>query len=402
VARPEDHSAVLLTLSATGLAVARSLGSHGVTAYGVDQTGTEIGHFSRYVKHDKRIHRCGPGTDLLEGLLAFGADAAERPVLYTCGDPYMEFVCTHHELLRERFILPESMRPDMAGALVDKKPFYRRCLDLDVAMPRTYFPDSEDLAAHAANELRYPAIVKPTQGHLFRQRLGGEKLVEVSSAAELLDWWRRFREWGGDSVLQEVIPGPESNIFVAALYVDRAGEIRSLFTARKSRQYPPRFGSGSYMEACWAPEIADLSEELVRGLSYTGVCGTEYKWDARDEEWKLIELNPRPTLWFSLPPAAGVDVVWDAHCDLTGHPNPPHLGGQNDRVRWQLPIRDLLSGLHFYRAGELSGLEFLRTVVDPRRKRFGDVSLDDPGTALGTCVDVVAKYFTHVRSRDGP
>ena len=397
MARPEQHSALVLTLSPTGLAVARSLHAHGVQVFGVDHTTTQVGHYSRLVKRDPRIARLAPSTALLEGLLAFGAEREHPPVVYAAGDEYLEFLCDAHGLLRDRFILPDSMTPDAALRLMDKKTFYRRCLALDVDMAATFFPESEEQAAAAARELRYPAIVKPTQGHLFRKRLGGEKLAVVEDADALLEWWRRFRDWGGETVLQEVIPGPERNIFVAALYVDRAGETRSLFTARKSRQYPPMFGSGSFMEACSAPEIAELSTELVRGLGYTGICGTEYKWDPRDEAWKLIELNPRPTLWYALPPAAGVDVVWDAHCDLTGTPNPVCTDGQRDGVRWQLPLRDLLAGIHFLRRGELSALGFLRTVIDPRRKCYGDLAWNDPGIALGVGVDALAKYFTHVR-----
>ena len=121
-------------------------------------------------------------------------------------------------------------------------------------------------------------------------------------------------------MLQEVIRGPEANIFVAGLYTDAKGDCLSIFTARKTRQYPPMYGSGSYMEACWSQEIADLSIDLIRRLDYKGICGSEFKWDERDERWKLIEVNTRPTLWFSLTRAAGVDVIWDAYCDLVGLP----------------------------------------------------------------------------------
>jgi predicted ATP-grasp superfamily ATP-dependent carboligase len=393
---PTEHAAFVLTLSPTGLAVARSLAPRGVRVFGVDPVRSEIGHFSRHVTRDPRIARAAPGTELLAALLEVAGEQRERPVLYVAGDPFLDFVCVHHERLRERFILPESLRPDAAARLADKRSFYARCQTLGVALPETCFPADRDEARQASLRLRYPSIVKPTQPHRFRRQLRGAKLVEVDGPERLLEWWDRFRDWGGESVLQETIPGPETNLFVAGLYVDAKGECRSLFTARKSRQYPPRYGSGSYMEACWAPEIAELSLELVRGLGYVGICGTEYKWDPRDEVWKLIELNPRPTLWFALPPAAGVDIVWDAHCDLCGEPNEPHIGSQH-AARWQLPLRDLLAGVYFWRRGDLSGLEFLRTVVDPRGKRFGDVSLLDPATLLGVGVDAVAKYLTHVR-----
>ena len=394
---PQDHAAVVLNLSATGLALARSLGPRGVRVLGFDPRRSEVGQFSRWVERDRRMARCGSGPELLERLCALGRELAPKPVLYTAGDPSLEFACTHHERLREHFLLPESLRPEEAGALADKRSCYERCAELGAALPTTFMPDSESEAQAAARLLRYPAIVKPTRGHRFRARLGGAKLVEVDGPEPLLAWWRRFREWGGDAVLQEVVPGPETNLFVAGLYVDGGGTCRALFTARKARQYPPRFGSGCYLEACWAEEIAALSLELVTGLGYRGLCGTEYKWDPRDEHWKLIEINPRPTLWFSLPPQAGIDLAWHQHADLTGHPQPVQIGTQHSGARWQLLTRDLLASAHFWRAGELSGLEFLRTAVDPRGKRDAVLSLRDPGTLVGALLEPLVKYFTHVR-----
>jgi predicted ATP-grasp superfamily ATP-dependent carboligase len=393
------NPAVVLTLSPTGLAVARSLAQRGVKVYGVDSNRREIGHYSRFVHRDARIAHLAAGPELLEALLAFGAEQERPPVLFVAGDPYIEFVAAHHAKLRDRFVLMDSMRPDVAALFVNKRTFYEACLAHGVAMPRTFFPQTEGEAREAAANLRYPAIVKPSLGHLFRERLRGEKLVEVHDPESLLSWWRRFRDWGGDSVLQEVIVGPEANIFVAAVYMDAALECRSLLTARKSRQYPPNFGSGSYMEACWSPEIADLSVDLLRKLGYRGVCGTEFKFDPRDGAWKLIEVNPRPTLWFALCAAAGVDVVWDAYCDLVGRPNPVHVGAQDDRVRWQLIVRDAVSSWHFLRRGELSVRELFRTTIDPRRKVEGMLSWRDPGTLLALPLNTAWKYWTYVRGR---
>jgi predicted ATP-grasp superfamily ATP-dependent carboligase len=147
------------------------------------------------------------------------------------------------------------------------------------------------------------------------------------------------------------------------------------------------------MEASWSQEIADLSVDLLRRLEYRGVAGTEFKWDARDETWKLIEINPRPTLWFALPPAAGVDVIWDAYCDLVGRPNEIHVNRQDDRIRWQLLVRDLVSGWYFLRRGDLSLREFLRTVIDPRRKTYAILSWRDPGTLLAYPRNTLWKYL---------
>jgi predicted ATP-grasp superfamily ATP-dependent carboligase/cellulose synthase/poly-beta-1,6-N-acetylglucosamine synthase-like glycosyltransferase len=396
---PTAHDAIVMTLSATGLAVARSLAPKGVACWGIDSNRTEIGHHSRWIRHDPRFSYLAPGSELLDRLLEFGKSRPNPPVLYTAGDGYIDFVADHHEVLRKHFLLPDSARPEVSSVVMNKQTFYERCNEFGIPMARTEFPRSREDAEQAADRLRYPAIVKPAHGHLFRRHLRGEKLVEVHDRDELLRWWQQFDDWNGVTVLQEVIPGPETNIFVGALYADAGGVIRSLFTARKYRQYPPRYGSGSYMEACWSDEIAKLSTELVERLGYAGICGTEYKWDPRDEEWKLIEMNPRPTLWFSLPLAAGVDVIWDAHCDLVGAPNEPHIDCQDDRVSWQLPVRDLLSSVYFLRQGDLGWIEFVRTAINPWRKKCGDIELRDPKMFYAAIADAISKYRTHIRKK---
>ena len=89
--------------------------------------------------------------------------------------------------------------------------------------------------------------------------------------------------------------------------------------------------------------------------------------------------------------------MWDAYCDLIGRPNPVHADCQDDRMRWQLPVRDLVAGLHFLRNGTLSFGDFLRTVVDPRRKDFGDLSWRDPGTLIGLPANTLYKYTQTMR-----
>ena len=392
---PKQHPAIVLTLSPTGLAVARALGAQGVEVYGIDFNRTEVGHFSRWVKRPADLAHLPPGDELLEGLYSFATSLDTPPVLYVAGDPYIDFVSQNHERLRECCVLPDSMCPEIASLFLNKESFYRRCQELDIAMPTTFFPQNEEEAKEASKALRYPAIVKPTHGHRFRKKLGGKKLLEVETPEELVQWWCRFRDWGGDAVLQEIIPGPESNIFVAAVYSDAGFDARSIFTAHKVRQYPPVYGSGSYMESRWSKEVADMSAEIIRDLKYPGICGTEFKWDPRDEQWKLIEINPRPTLWFDLVRAAGVSLIWDAHCDLTGSANPTASGTQKDGVRWQLLARDLASALHFMGCGELSVLELVSRVLNPANKNYAATALSDPGTLIGAPVNILAKLISH-------
>jgi predicted ATP-grasp superfamily ATP-dependent carboligase len=386
--------AIVFGLSPTGLTIARSLARHGVPVIGVDGTWFEVGHFSKDIRHDSRFSRLPPGPMLVDELESFGRSCEVKPVFFAASDAYVDFLAVNRARLEAYFVMADSMRPEINSVFVDKRLFYEACLRFGVVMPQTFFPNDENDVLKAADSLRYPAIIKPTHGFKLRRVMHGNKLIEVKSADELMHWWRVFCEWQADVVIQECIPGPEGNIAVGGMYMSRDGNCLSMFTAKKYRQQPPMYGSGSYMEAKWLPEVADLSVSLMKQFNYHGICGTEYKWDGRDRKWKLIEVNSRPTLWFALTRAAGVDVVWDAYCDLLGQPNPVTQRCQNDKMRWQFFVRDIASSLYYLRRGELSWREFFRTTVDQRRKEWAVCAWNDWGANLGYIIYTAMQIWT--------
>jgi hypothetical protein len=64
-------------------------------------------------------------------------------------------------------------------------------------------------------------------------------------------------------------------------------------------------------------------------------------------------------------------------------------------MRWQLLVRDVVSGWHFLRRRELGFREFLRTVVDPRRKTYAVLSWRDPSMLWGYPINTWWKVRSH-------
>jgi predicted ATP-grasp superfamily ATP-dependent carboligase len=135
------------------------------------------------------------------------------------------------------------------------------------------------------------------------------------------------------------------------------------------------FGSGSLCESHWFPEIVDMSINLVKKLKYHGICGTEYKWDERDNKWKFMEINFRPTLWFAITRASGIDIVYDAYLDIIGHDVKKKIGIQKNRVLWQYLARDCVSFIHYLRKNEI-GKKSLEQFLYPR-KEYAIISSKD-------------------------
>ena len=389
-----SQSAAVLCLTATGLSIARSLGPRGVGVFGVDGDSLQIGHHSRFVGSGSACD-CGdePG-EVLGALEEYADSRPDRPVLLVAGDEEIRFVSEHAARLRERYNMFESYGPEFSGVMLNKIEFYRRCAELEAPLPMTFFPASVSELAEIGRTLRYPAIIKPAFGHEWRQRLQGQKVLTIGSADELAGAFERYELDPADMVIQEVIPGTEKNIAVFGGYFNRDSEPLSVFTAQKTRQYPPMFGSASLAESRWYPDVAELSMQLVSRMGYHGICGTEFKWDPRDAAWKLIEINFRPTLWFAITRAAGVDIVWDAFVDMTGGSVTPKIGTQRDGVLWQYAVRDLVSFWFYLRRLQLS-LGDLWQFVRPWSKEYAVLSFRDLPAVVHYPRYVLHEYRRH-------
>jgi predicted ATP-grasp superfamily ATP-dependent carboligase len=86
------------------------------------------------------------------------------------------------------------------------------------------------------------------------------------------------------------------------------------------------------------PQIEELGIRLLRALQWYGVAMVEFKVDPRDNQPKLMELNPR--FWGSLALAihAGVDFPYLLYKMAMGEEFDPALDYKEGvRCRWLLP-----------------------------------------------------------------
>ena len=60
---------------------------------------------------------------------------------------------------------------------------------------------------------------------------------------------------------------------------------------------------------------------------------TEFKYDYRDQQFKLMEVNPRSWSWIGLPITMGINLPFYAFCDAVGITVPVHTM-QDDHYIW--------------------------------------------------------------------
>jgi D-aspartate ligase len=371
---PEAYPpAVVLGVSPTGLAVVRSLGRKGVPVIAIDSDPWAIGRFSKYARFVK-INKKNWEEALFEKLLAIASGCQDKPVLFCAEDAYLSFLAGYASKLREDYRLPSSLNRDTINLFLDKENFYKMCFEQRVELPATYFPQDLGQIEDLAERLRYPCIIKPCLGHLWRRKLRGKKMVEVRTPLELVTRYKQLASWDNRLIIQEVIPGGDDCIYVFGGSFGRNSEPLAVFTGRKLRQFPPRFGSASLAESAWQPEVADISIALLRRLKFHGICGTEFKKDPRDGNFKMMEINLRPTLWFSITEASGVDVTYAIYRELVGSPVPRNQVQKNG-IRWVYPARDVVSSIYYFWHRDLYLQDWLHSLRN--RKVYAIFAGDD-------------------------
>ena len=124
-----------------------------------------------------------------------------------------------------------------------------------------------------------------------------------------------------------------------------------------------------------------MSRRLLRAFDYRGFVGVEFKFDARDQRYYLIEINPRTVSGNQLAISAGVDFPWIAFQYLIGgnpEVKPSALG--RPAVTYVNEEWDVQAFLSMRKTGALNLRGWLGSLRQARAKAFW--AWDDPLPAL--------------------
>jgi D-aspartate ligase len=342
------------------LAVARSLGRRQIPIWFVthDHPLTAL---SRYIKRSFSW----PGPDH-EGALDFLLDLALRYrldgwVLFPGGDGEVRFVSRHLAKLAAIFRTTTPVWSIIRIAY-DKDLTYRHADSVGIDYPRTYHPLSRaDLRAFP---FRFPLVLKPTT----RERTNAFTVAKgwkVSDSAELMSRYDDAVALVGHDgiVFQEFIPGDGSNQFSYAAVWEHIAPVASL-VARRMRQFPIDFGfTSTFVETVENPAIEEAASRFLSSLDYSGLVELEFKYDARDERYKLLDFNARAWTWIALGPLAGVDFPYLLVQAMTGRSDVPLRGRAG--ARWIHLARDIVAGGQQIMVGTLTLSAYLRTLRPP-------------------------------------
>lgn len=297
-------------------------------------------------------------------------------VLLPSGDEGVELIARYRERLeRSGFRLPPTTGKTSL-AMLDKAETYELARSIGIPCPRTWaVTDVQSLDA-ISDELAFPCALKPRHSHLFSKHFNF-KVLKANDMAELRQSVRRTGALGLEMIVTEIIPGPDHFNWAFHTYLrEEDGAPLCGLTKTKLRGRPIHFGTNTFAVTRWNQEVADVALRFLQGVGLRGILYVELKWDARDEQFKLIECNHRFGNTQELMRRAGLDIVRLAYDSALGE-RPSYVGSWREELRIWFPLRDFRAARQYRRVGELTWRSWLRSllsgpIITPT------LALDDP------------------------
>lgn len=302
-----------------GVGAIRTLGRAGVPVYAVTEDRFTPAALSRHLHGFFVARTSGLEEDrrLLEIFSDIGRRLGRRAIALPTDDEAAVFFAEHQAELAPWFVVP-AVPAGVPRRLASKRGLHELCGELGVPRPAAAFPASlEDVAAFAATA-QFPVVAKNVDPwSRLREPVVANSTV-VRTPATLLDLASRWPDPPA-VMLQEYVPRQAAEDWIYHAYLNEASEPLVAFTGVKYRSWPPRAGVTSYARIVTNHALARLSADLCRRLGYRGIADLDWRFDRRDQRYKLLDFNPRVGAQFRLfETAAGIDVVRAMHLDLSG------------------------------------------------------------------------------------
>jgi predicted ATP-grasp superfamily ATP-dependent carboligase len=307
-----------------GVGAIRTLGRAGVSVYAVTEDRLTPAAVSRYLTGRFVAPTTGLEDDsrLLEIFAGIGKQLGRPVIALPTDEEAAVFVAEHADELSPWFITPQ-VNPSLPRRLASKRGLHDICVELGIPTPHAVFPTSLANVRTFAQEATFPVVAKNVDpfSRLRDPAVGSSTIIRTPESLLTL-----AADWSDPPsvMLQEYIPSAVAEDWIFHGYFDVSSECLVGFTGVKYRSWPPLGGVTSYARIVTNETLAQLSAEMCRRLGFRGIVDLDWRFDRRDQRYKLLDFNPRVGAQFRLfETTAGIDVVRAMHLDLTGRPIPP-------------------------------------------------------------------------------
>lgn len=344
------------------LGIIRSLGRLGVPVYVIRYSRRLAPpELSRYCRDNFLLDfHFGSSARSVDQLIEVGRKIGRRSVLIPYSDDGATLLARNFDRLSEWFIYSKQ-DAELVEALIDKTRMAALATACGVPTPEIFVPQSRAEVRAYARHARFPLMLKGIDGRRLAQRTG-HKMMMVLTADELLQQYDALEDPAAPNLMiQEYIPGADGTIWMFNGYFNERSECLAAFTGKKIRQIPIHSGVTSLGICAANPTLLEMTTRFMTQLDYKGMVDIDFRFDARDGKYKVLDVNPRIGGTFRLfVDESGWDVARIMYLDMTQQPAPT-LQPREGR-KWFVEFADLRSFYNHKREGSLTLSKWLRSL----------------------------------------
>ena len=322
-----------------GINLVRTLGLAGIPAIIATADPDEPALRSRYCSGRWLLPPLGSAA-AIDSL----ADLGERlstslgrriPLMYGSDDA-LELVQAHEERLRRHFVFLLS-EPAVARALIAKDRFEAFALSRGLPAPPALVWDGQGPGSVAGTP--GPVLVKPRtkvdwhHSALCQRLFGGDGKARIFASGAAAAGDPDLALFHEQLTFQQYIAGGDADLWSFHGFADEGGHVLASFIGRKVRTYPTLTGESAFIELGHDDSLEVVGREVARMCPMRGVFKMDFKRDASDGRWYLLEINARYNLWHYLGARNGANLMEAAYGYLV-HGKAPAATRAGTRYRW--------------------------------------------------------------------
>lgn len=295
----KDLLPVLLGSDANVYGMARSFYmEYGVTSLAIGKGALAATANSRLVKMAVVEPNLEDDAVFVRTLTDFAkAHTGKTLVLVSCGDNYTGLMARARAALEPyyKFACPT---PELVAELDTKEFFYQACERHGLSYPRTFGCTNENYKT-VELPFPFPCIIKASNSVAYWNcKFPHKKKVFVAYSKEEFDAITAAiysSSYQDNLVLQEYIPGDDNCMRVLNCYsgLDHKVKLMALGRPLLEEQTPEGIGNYAAIMNVRDDELMEKMKAFLEDVGWEGFSNFDMKYDARDDKYKLFEMNPR-------------------------------------------------------------------------------------------------------------
>ncbi len=265
------------------LSVARSLHQAGIAK--IHEFAVENGEqlLSKHSRHISTYRLFQPDFDSLDPqkIIEFGR-SCEAHILLPVTEEAVMWTGSHHDSLSDYYYLPPLPSTELVQTLRSKLLLHQWLTDHHFPTPRIWKLDQADIVQQLVNEqIAFPLLLKNRSGSV------GHDVSRIRDASHLEEVIHSLGPQSSNYLLQEYIEGSDMDCSFMAL----EGELLAITLQEPVVSRNLRFASS--IRFFKQPRFRAFIEYMVRELEWSGVAHLDFRYDAENQTWYLVDFNAR-------------------------------------------------------------------------------------------------------------